>query len=108
MALYLLIETRSLWESPEVGGFFELATELARASHQVDLFLVQNAVLMARAADAPLRRLIDELGVPVWVDDFSLATRAIDPTTVASGTTVTGIDRLVDLLTRPGCKPIWH
>lgn len=109
MGVYLLIETRSSWESPEVDRFLEVATALVGERHQVDLYLVQNGVLNARAgANGPLAPLIEAHAVPIWVDEFSLNSRALSRRDLMDGVDVTGIDQLVELLTRPGCKPIWH
>src|SRR5205807_9187363 len=48
MSAYLLIETRSRWESGEVEGFLGLAKDLASAGELVDLLLIQNGVLISR------------------------------------------------------------
>jgi predicted peroxiredoxin len=111
MSVYLLIETRSEWESREVAGFLDLAGRLAAEGNDVDLFLVQNGVLNAKAGTSPaLGALLGGAGagVTVWVDDFSLSNRALAPSDLLPGPEVAGIGTLVDLLTRSGCKPIWH
>lgn len=108
MSRYLVVETRSRWESSEVGGLLDLVRGLSEAS-RVDLFLIQNAVLMARAGAEPgLDALVDEPNVQVWADDFSLDCRGLGAESLNPGVRRAGADALVELLARPGCKPIWH
>jgi len=105
----LLIETRSSWESGEVGDFLEVAGRLGDHGHRVDLFLIQNGVLLARdGAYPPLADLVSRPGLHVWADDFSILSRSLRPAELLDGITVTGIATLVELLTRPGGKAIWH
>jgi predicted peroxiredoxin len=110
MPHYVLIETRSVWESQEVAGFLETAATLARSGLVVDLFLVQNGVLMAHRHAvhqlAPLTAMPQQ--VTIWVDQFSLHSRAIEEAHVAAGIQLASMERLVILLTQPDCKPIWH
>jgi predicted peroxiredoxin len=106
---YLLIETRSSWESAEVDDFLEVADRLGQEGHPVDVFLVQNGVLLARhGAHRRLSDLAGRAGLHVWADDFSVASRSLRPDELDRGVTVTGIATLVDLLMRRGCKAIWH
>jgi len=109
MSVYLLIETRSTYESQEVGDFLNLAAQLGEDGHTVDLFLIQNGVLMAQAnAEPRLSSLISKGIVSVYSDDFSLTNRSLKPTDLIKGIEIVGMARLVKLLTRPDCKPIWH
>lgn len=109
MTTYLWIETRSAWESNEVPGLLDLVAELSRTGHHIDLLLIQNAVLMARRAGEPrLAQLVEQPNMTIWVDDFALRTRAVPPEELCAGIHVIGMDKVVQLLTRPGCKPIWH
>jgi predicted peroxiredoxin len=109
MTPYLLIETRTASESKEVADFLVLAAALADAGSPVDLFLIQNGVLMAFAGVEPqLAELLSQPGLTVWVDDFSLASRAATNQALLGGVRVGGAATLVELLTRPGCKPTWH
>lgn len=107
MTPYLLIETRSLWESQEVAGFLALARELTAAGHRVDLFLIQNAVLLTRDERA-VEALTANPALTVWADTPSLAARAIPlsglPSTVGAGDMKT----VLRLMTQPGAKTIWH
>jgi predicted peroxiredoxin len=109
MPPYLLIETRVAWESTEVADFLALAGSLAKAGNVVDLFLIQNGVLMAFAeVKSQLVELLDQPGLSIWVDDFSLASRAAVDKTLHDGVRIGTAATLVELLTRPGCKPTWH
>jgi sulfur relay (sulfurtransferase) complex TusBCD TusD component (DsrE family) len=107
---YVLVESRSTFESPDVEGFLGLAARLGEEGHPVVLFLLQNAVLMAaRGAAAPaLDRLRGSPRVTVRADDLSLAARALDAGGLAAGIRVSGMPELVRLVTRPGALPIWH
>ena len=107
MKTYLLIETRSRWESGEVQGFLGLAKDLASAGERVDLLLIQNGVLIGRdlAAIADLR---DTSAATIWADDVSLAVRGIAADQVPNGIRVAGMKEIIGLMTRPDCKTVWH
>src|SRR5207237_3229690 len=76
MSAYLLIETRSRWESGEVEGFLGLAKDLASAGERVDLLLIQNGVLISRDLEA-VADLMRTSSATIWADDVSLALRGI-------------------------------
>jgi hypothetical protein len=105
---YLFIESRDPWESSDSGRFYELASDLSGRGHDVVLFLVQNGVLGVRKGSSftLVQRAIDAK-VKVLLDDFSLRERGIDDGERTSGTTVSTIDALVDLLAG-GRKALWH
>jgi predicted peroxiredoxin len=106
---YLLIETRSSWESAEVGDFLDVAGRLNEHGHPVDLFLIQNGVLLARTGAHPqLAALLSQPGLRIWADDFSMASRSLQPAELLDGIRAAGIGTLVDLLTRTSVKAIWH
>lgn len=110
MSTYLLIETRTARDGQEVLDFLDMAKALATSNNVVDLFLIQNAVLMART-DAEQRiaeLLASPLGINVWVDEFSLASRSLDAAHLLAGIKVGTMQHLVRALVQPGCKPIWH
>lgn len=106
---YVLIETRTTWESEEVRAFLGLAGALADTGGSVDVFLAQNGVLMAcaRTLDPALVQLMHRPNVTVWVDDFSLASR-VRGRQPGTGVRLGSAAILVQLITRAGCKPIWH
>ena len=107
MATYVLVESRSPWDSGDVPYLYRLAGDLAAAGNDVTLFLVQNGVLPARsgarADDLPaLART-----VKVLADEFSLRERAIPARGLVAGVHAAGIEVLVDLLAG-GAKSVWH
>jgi sulfur relay (sulfurtransferase) complex TusBCD TusD component (DsrE family) len=105
---YVLIQSKSPWESSGVGRFYELARELEQAGGDVTFFLVQNGVMAARtgANDASLDRLTGGK-VRVLADEFSLRERAIEPGALKPGVSPSSIDLVVDLLAA-GAKAMWH
>jgi sulfur relay (sulfurtransferase) complex TusBCD TusD component (DsrE family) len=108
MSRYLFIESRDPFESNDVAFAYELAAGLAKAGHEVTVFLVQNGVLPARrGARAEDLRAVLRAGVKVVADDFSLAERGIDPARLAAGIEPAPIDLVVDHLAA-GDKTLWH
>jgi hypothetical protein len=105
---YLMIQSKSPWESGDVGQFYALARELGSAGGEVTFFLVQNGVMPARtgAHDAAFDRLLGDK-VRVVADDFSLRERAIDGAALKAGVKAGSIDEVVDLLAA-GAKALWH
>lgn len=108
MSKYILIQSKSPWESGDIGHFYSLARELGQAGGEVTFFLVQNGVMAARtgAQDAALDQLIASK-VRVLADDFSLRERAIDQGALKAGVKTGAIDEVVDLLAG-GAKALWH
>lgn len=108
MSRYVLIQSKSSWESGDVGHFYALARELGQGGNDVTFFLVQNGVMSARngAKDAGLDQLLGSK-VRVLADDFSLRERAINRETLKSGVSSGSIDSVVDLLAG-GAKALWH
>lgn len=107
MPRYLLIESRSPWESSDVADFYAAARDLVAAGSEVTLFLVQNGVLAARkgAKHSGLAELSSKM--KILADDFSLRERGIAKETLASGLQPVSIDEIVDLLAA-GAKAVWH
>ncbi len=109
MTTYLLIETCSTWENQGVRDFLDIALGLAKHDTRVDLWLVQNGVIIAcEGVEHRIRELVGMPGVNVWVDDFSMIARAVMGKDIVQGVQIAAMDRFVALLTAPGCKPIWH
>jgi predicted peroxiredoxin len=108
LSKYLLIDSRDPWESADSARFYELASDLSGRGHDVVLFLVQNGVLGVRKGSSftLVQRAIDAR-VRVLLDDFSLRERGIDEGERTSGTALSSIDALVDLLAE-GRKALWH
>ena len=108
MSKYVLIQSKSPWESGDVGQFYGLARELRKAGGEVTFYLVQNGVMAARsgAKDAAFDQLLGE-SVRVLADDFSLRERAIERGALKPGVKPGPIDEGVDLLAA-GAKALWH
>src|SRR5262249_13413788 len=108
MANYLLIESRDPFDSNDVAFTYDLATGLAKAGHQVTLFLVQNGVLPARSgARADGLAAVMKAGVEGLADDFSLGERGIARVRLAAGIEPSRIDVVIDPLAA-GHKTLWH
>ncbi|RAM48966.1 MAG: hypothetical protein C6Y22_24940 [Hapalosiphonaceae cyanobacterium JJU2] len=109
MSSYLLIETCLTGDSHAVHNFLDLAIQLSEDNHAVDLFLIQNGVLLARIDGEPrLSALIRKPNVSVQVDDFSLLSHFLKSSDLIPGVKVAGMSTLVKMLTQPNYKPIWH
>lgn len=110
MANYLLIESRDAYEYADVGYFCGMAKDLATGGNEVTLFLIQNAVLIARKTAAGPAKGLLEFGpkVKVLADDFCLRERGIDTMALIPGITVSNVDTLVELLIKDGVKAVWH
>jgi sulfur relay (sulfurtransferase) complex TusBCD TusD component (DsrE family) len=108
MAKYMLIESRDPFDSNDLAFSYDLATGLAKAGHEVTIFLVQNGVLPARrGANADGLAAVQRAGVKVVADDFSLAERGIDASRLGAGIVPAPIDAVVDHLAA-GHKTLWH
>jgi predicted peroxiredoxin len=106
MAGYLLIESRDPFESNDVGYYYGLARGLVEAGNQVTLFLVQNAVLVARpSAQVPQLQALIGSGIKVLADDFALKERGI--TKLLDGVEIAPIETVVNHL-EAGHKTLWH
>jgi sulfur relay (sulfurtransferase) complex TusBCD TusD component (DsrE family) len=108
MGQYLLIETRDPFDSADVRQMYDLGLRLAEESHDVVVFLVQNAVLATRRSSSVAPQ-VGQLSsrVRVLADDFSLRERAIGEDELVEGVRPSSIDDLVDLMV-DGRKVIWH
>ncbi len=106
---YVFIESRDPFDSADTGFVPEMAAGLRGRGGAVTVFLVQNGVLSTRAGarGSQIGRLTDA-GVTVLADDFSLRERGIDTAELAAGVREAPIETLVDLLTRPETKALWH
>jgi hypothetical protein len=103
---YVLIESRDPFESRGFGQRCELALTLLRESPDVTLFLVENAVLGARAgAKTPGLAKLANAGVRLLADEFALRERGIHD--VAPSVVPVGLERLVGALTS-GARTFWN
>jgi sulfur relay (sulfurtransferase) complex TusBCD TusD component (DsrE family) len=108
MARFVFVESRDPYECADSARYLDLVAGVRRRSHEVTLFLVQNAVLAARegASHAGGYSELARGGVAIVADAFALRERAIDR--LAPGVEASGIDRLVSLALTPQTKLIWH
>ena len=109
MSRYLFIESRDAFESRDTLFVEETAAALKRRGHDVTVFLIQNGVLAARknGRENYLGRL-QQAGVTLLVDDFSLCERGIRTAELAAGIQPTSIELLVAQLVQENTKAIWH
>jgi hypothetical protein len=107
VANYVLVESRSAWDSGDVPYFYRLAGDLAAAGNDVVLFLVQNGVLPARRGAQAGALAEVARTVKVLADDFSLRERAIPAGALLPGVRPAGIEVVVGLLAA-GAKAVWH
>jgi hypothetical protein len=106
MKRYLIIESRDPFEAASFAGRNELAANLA-SDGEVTVFLVENAVLAARAGArfsgfARLRRA----GVTLIADEFALRERGIAVAELVPEVKAGRIDLLVAELGR-GATALW-
>lgn len=102
---YLLVATQS-------GGtaerFVADATALAGAGERVRLFLAGDGVgLGIRGASAGLPQFLGA-GGQAWIDEFTLAQRALHAAPLTPGVRATGMDDLADWLLEPATRVVWH
>jgi len=107
MTEYVLIESRDPFESRDTEFVEQTALAIKERGHRVTVFLLQNGVFAARKATSRLQRLTDA-GVILLADDFSLRERGIEAADLAHGVNESGINSLVDTITQPNTKAIWH
>jgi predicted peroxiredoxin len=108
MTHFVFVESRDPLESADCQTIQELAEGLAGRGHRVTLFLVQNAVLPARAGSRFSGQLTElaSRGVRVMADDFALRERAIAE--CAGGVSAAGFDELARLIMEPDTRALWH
>jgi intracellular sulfur oxidation DsrE/DsrF family protein len=108
MSRYLLILSEDSIERREAERLHELTAQLRRPGHEVTLFLVQNAVLPARATCRyPVLSPLIDSGVEVLADEFSLRERGIQVTELMSGVRAAPLDVVIERLAS-GCKVLWN
>lgn len=108
MRHYLLIESQGEYEAKTAANFFALAAALKREGAGVEIMLVQNGVMPARAgaSGAALASAI-QAGITIWADEFSLRERALPPGSLADGVTAAPLGRVIERMAA-GWKLIWH
>lgn len=108
MTRYVLIESRDPFASTTFGRRCELAAALQADGADVTLFLVENAVLGARATSRPpaLGKLAAHKP-QVLADEFALRERGIGTGEIAPAVRPVGLERLVELLVG-GARATWN
>lgn len=108
MTRYLLIESRDPFGSTSFSRRCDLAVALRAERADVTLFLVENAVLGARAAARlPAFEKLAKHGVAVLADEFALRERGIGSGDIAPAVQPAGLDALVGLLAG-GARANWN
>ena len=107
MTEYVLIESRDPFESRDTEFVEQTAMAIRERGHPVTVFLVQNGVFAARKTAARFKRLTDA-GLLLLADDFSLRERGIEAAELAQGVRESSVSSLVDTITQPNTKAIWH
>jgi len=106
MSCYLLIESRDPFESKGFNQRCELALTLLGESNAVTLFLLENAVLGARAgAKAAGLEKLAKAGVCLLADEFALRERGV--TELAPHVTAANLDAVIGELAG-GAKALWN
>lgn len=108
MADFLFIESRDPVADLGLSQQLGLLADLARQQHRVELYLIQQAVLLSgkRMAHAGLDALLAQ-GVPVHADDFSLQQRGIAAADVKVGCQVSPLARIISALEEEW-RVIWN
>jgi predicted peroxiredoxin len=106
MKRFLIVESRDPFEAASFASRNRLPGALA-GDAEVTVFLVENAVLAARAtAGTGALGTLRAAGVQVFADEFALQERGIAAERLAPGVEAAGMDRLLAELGR-GAKAIW-
>lgn len=105
---YLFIESRGAFESATAPAFLSLARDLAQQGSKVEIFLVQNGVMPARAgAKTDGLSAAIQSGIAVLADEFSLKERALSGEQLMKGVRPAAIGTVIDRMAA-GWKIVWH
>lgn len=108
MSRYFFIQSQDPFTESRTHQQFDLAKRLAGAGHEVTLLLVQNAVIVARrGARYMLFDVLQENGVTLKADEFSMQQRDLAPEQLKNGVTTGDIGLAVDAMLH-GEKVIWN
>lgn len=108
MRNHLLIESQGEYEAKSAQAFLAMAAALKRQGGGVEIMLVQNGVMPARAG-ASGEALTDALkaGVGVWADEFSLRERALPAASLMAGVSAAPLQKVIERMAQ-GWNVIWH
>lgn len=109
MSEYFFVQSQDPLSESRCEHQYRLMASLAEAGHTVQVLLVQNGVMPARAgAHAPeLAPLLDLAGMTVYADDYSLQQRHMDTGQLKPGVQIASVDRVISAMLA-GHKVIWH
>lgn len=108
MSRYFFIQSQDPFTESRTHHQFDLAKRLAAAGHDVTVLLVQNAVIVARrGARYMLFDVLQDSGVELRADAFSLRQRAIDPEQLKCGIATADLGLAIDAMLN-GDKVIWN
>ena len=102
---HLLVESQS---GPMSDRFLADALALARSGQRVCVFLVSDGVDAAVRGASPVLAEAIVSGARVWVDEFTLAQRALLVAPLATGAVVVDMARVAELVTAAGTSVVWH
>ena len=103
---YLLVETQGRWAEHLFDRFVGDAAALADAGRSVCVYLVQDAVTAAVEPASPALADLVRRGGTVWVDDFSLAQRALEKAELLGS--VVDMTVVADAVLAERSRVVWH
>ena len=108
MKNYLCIESQGAFEAAGTAHFLSLARDLKKQGNGVEVLLIQNGVIGARAEakSEGLGELI-QAGIPVWADDFSMRERALASANLKRGIRPAPIATVIERMAT-GWNVLWH
>jgi intracellular sulfur oxidation DsrE/DsrF family protein len=105
---YLFIESEGTFAAADAPQFFALARDLKQQGNAVEILLVQNGVMSARAgANADGLGLVLQAGVAVLADAMSMRERALGASDLVAGVKPAQIGTVVERM-GAGWNVIWH
>lgn len=108
MSDYLFIQSQDPFTEARTLSQYQLAQTLHNAGHKVSMLLVQNGVTPARqGAQSPSFDALQQSGVVVTADVFSLQQREITPQQLKGHVTPGHLDAVIDAMLA-GHKVIWN
>ena len=101
---YLCIES----QSTDTRAFLALARDLKKHGNGVEVLLIQNGVLSARAeAKSDCLGEVLQSGIQVWADDFSMRERALPAANLKRGVRAAPIATVIERMAA-GWNVLWH
>ena len=105
---YLCIESQGVFEAADTAHFWSLARDLKKQGNGVEILLIQNGVMSARAeAKSDGLGEIIQAGIPVWADDFSMHERALASANLKRGVRPAPIATVIERMAA-GWNVLWH